>query len=42
MGGVMTTSAMLGPESRRLWKLLKSWQPGSRTGASLQQGAVGA
>jgi len=27
MGGVLTTSAMLGRDSRKLWKLLKTWQP---------------
>jgi all-trans-retinol 13,14-reductase len=27
MAGVLSTSAMLGPESRRLWKLLKTWKP---------------
>lgn len=27
MGGVLTTSAMLGREAGKLWKLIKTWQP---------------
>jgi all-trans-retinol 13,14-reductase len=27
MGGVMTTSALLGLESRRMWKMIQEWKP---------------